>query len=287
MDIEDKEGFERYLTKERRLGERTVKVYMIFYNLFEPESLSQEYINNFILDHHNTTIVRAFIKHYLIYQGVPDSFRLPQRASGKKPQRIVRSISEKELKIVSEYFHNSSFTKGLLFDMLYQGAMRRVEIITIRLGSFFWKEWFEEMNNFCRLVILGKGKKQRIVLINPETANSIFNHFKDEHNLDTEDKIMTFFKNNKDALLFSTEEGKEMTEKQIYDIIKKLSFKAIQRDIRPHELRHCRATELEKRGVSLRDIRSYLGHTKLATTEIYLHKSGEESLDAIEEKLTK
>ena len=239
----------------------------------------------FVLEHHNTTIVRAFIKHYLEWKGIPDTFKLPRRAIGRKPQRIARTITKEEFKIVRDYFYASSFRNGLIFDMIYQGAMRRVEILTITLGSFFWNEWLNNRQDFCKLVILGKGNKQRIVLINPETTQSILELFIVSHNLDTEEKIRAFFSRNQNHLLFARKDGKRMTEKEVYDIIKKLSIKALGRDIRPHELRHFRATELEKRGVLLRDIRNYLGHTKLATTEIYLHKTGEESVGNIKEKL--
>lgn len=285
MTEEGLEGFWNYLSRERKLGDRTVEVYLIFYRLFEPLNLSQEYINMFVLEHHNTTIVRAFIKHYLEWKGIPDTFKLPRRAIGRKPQRIARTITKEEFKIVRDYFYASSFRNGLIFDMIYQGAMRRVEILTITLGSFFWNEWLNNRQDFCKLVILGKGNKQRIVLINPETTQSILELFIVSHNLDTEEKIRAFFSRNQNHLLFARKDGKRMTEKEVYDIIKKLSIKALGRDIRPHELRHFRATELEKRGVLLRDIRNYLGHTKLATTEIYLHKTGEESVGNIKEKL--
>jgi site-specific recombinase XerD len=285
MDQDDLQGFEKYLSIERRLGERTVAVYLIFYKLFDPTKLSQEYVNEFILQHHNTTIIRAFVKHYLDYQGITGIFKMPMRAIGRKPQKIVRSITENEFKIVRDYFYNSSFKHGLLFDMIHQGAMRRVEIITITLGSFFWNEWLDNPVDFCKLIILGKGKKQRIVLINPETAESILDHYIKAYNLFTIDLIKDFISKNKDALLFASPDGHSMKEKQIYDVIKKLSVKALGRDIRPHELRHSRASELQKRGIPIGDIRNYLGHTKLTTTEIYLHKSGEESLNEIKEKL--
>lgn len=280
-------GFEKYLDQERRLGERTIKVYLTFYKLFDPTNLSQQYVNEFVLLHHNTSVIRSFIKHYLEYQGIPDAFKLPHRPIGRKPQKIVRSITKNELDIVRNYFYANSFKNGLLFDLIYQGAMRRVEIPTITIGSFFWNEWLDNISDFCKLIILGKGKKQRIVLINSETAESILNHFIKEYHLDTMEKIKIFLSKNKEVLLFSKNSGERLSEKQIYDIIKGLSIKALGRDIRPHELRHCRASELEKMGITLRDIRNYLGHTKLATTEIYLHRTGEESTERIKDILKK
>jgi hypothetical protein len=64
MDEADRIGFEEFLTDERRLGKRTIKLYMIYYNLFNPLELSEPYIHKFILKHKNNPVVRAFVKNY-------------------------------------------------------------------------------------------------------------------------------------------------------------------------------------------------------------------------------
>jgi site-specific recombinase XerD len=53
--------------------------------------------------------------------------------------------------------------------------------------------------------------------------------------------------------------------------------------ITPHTLRHCYATHLLDKGVSLRHISAYLGHASLNQTLVYLHLSsiGEEQTQAI------
>jgi integrase/recombinase XerD len=71
----------------------------------------------------------------------------------------------------------------------------------------------------------------------------------------------------------------------VYYIIKRGSKRILGRDIRPHELRHCRATELLERGASVHWIKTYLGHSSIAITEIYLHQSDEQNLKNIEKIL--
>lgn len=285
MDLKDLGGFMNYLEKELMLGKRTIQEYLFVYRRFDPLKISQEYINEFVLEHKNTTIIRAFIKNYLEYHGISEMFTLPKKPKGRREQKVVRSISKEELEIIRSYFYNTSFKNGLILDLIYQGAMRRVEVVTISLGSFFWREWLNNPIDFCKLIILGKGKKQRIVLVNPETAEKIVNYFIKNYKLETMNDIIEFFNKHKDQLLFVKKNGNPLTERNIYAIIKENSIKALGRDIRPHELRHARATELERRGVPLRDIRNYLGHSKLATTEIYLHKTGEESTETIKDAL--
>lgn len=50
--------------------------------------------------------------------------------------------------------------------------------------------------------------------------------------------------------------------------------------VNPHALRHSYATGLLRNGVDVRTIQEQLGHTNLATTEIYLHTAGMKTVDS-------
>lgn len=289
MEQDDLQGFEKFLSEEKQLGKRTVAMYIFYYKHFNPLKLSQDYVHDFILKHKNTSIVRAFIMNYLTYHDIPlENIQLPKKSKGgNKVKRLIRPISHKEIDILRKYLYSKSFKEGLIFDLIYQGALRRVEATTIKVSSFKWDEWLKDMSKFCKLIILGKGNKERIVLINPETTLEILKHYIKTYNLESEPEIIAFITEHKESLLFSKEGGKPLTEANIYCIIKRGSIKVLGRDVRPHELRHERSSELERKGVSIKDIKNYLGHSRIATTELYLHRTGEESLESIEEKLKK
>jgi len=283
MDEKELIAFGDYLTHTKRVGDRTLMLYLNYYRMIDLDCLpNQEYINAFIQEHKNNSVVRGMMLNLLKFKGLNKQFDMPDRATGKTKKRLIRAISKEEIETLSRALHNHSFKQGLIFDLIYQGALRRVEVPTIRINSFQWISWQNNPDDFCKLIVLGKGDKERKVLINPLTAQSIIDFYSSKMpDLD----FLSFANTNE--LLFSTSKGDQLTEKMVYDIIKQGSKKYLGRDIRTHELRHARATELERQGVQIKDIKNYLGHSNLATTEIYLHRSESESLEAIGKQLSK
>jgi len=277
--------FEDYLNDVLDLGKRTVKLYLFYYKHLQSYQINSVMdLQSFIIKHSNTSAVRGMVKNYLEMEGVDEETIkkvMPPRTKGKKEKKLIRRITQEEIKRLKSYFYAKGMKHGLIFDLIYQGALRRVEVTTIKIGSFRWVEWFNDPERMCKLLIYGKGKRHRIVLINPETAERILHKLLPK--IERLEQIEELELSNK--LLLTKKDGKPLTDFNIYTIIKRGSIDVLGRDIRPHELRHNRATELEQRGVQIRDIKNYLGHSRISTTEIYLHKTGEESIESIEKNL--
>lgn len=286
MAEQDLLGFGTFLLQTKGLMSKTVELYLGYYKGLDIARIEdQEYVNQFVQDHKNSSVVRAFLLNYLQYKGLSKKIDLPMRKTGSEKKRIIRDIDYEEISKLKNFLYEKSFKRGLIFDILYSGALRRIEVPTIKLNSFLWKEWLNNMDGFCKLIVLGKGNKERPVLVNPETAKKILDFYNKNNSFATLEDLERFI--NSEKLLFSKKNGDPITEKQIYDIVKFGSLKCLGRDIRTHELRHCRASELEKMGLSPREIQTYLGHVNLATTEIYLHKNEKDNLNRIEKVLTK
>jgi len=282
----------------KKLSQSIQYRYQRHYKRFEAYPFTQQGINDyFTVPKVNNSTSRAFLKNLLNFLGVEDDFKIPPAPTGKKKQRIIRGISMPQIKAIRHQAYKQNTNTGFMFDFLYYGALRRSEVCKIRINSFNWSEWFEDWQKLpdypcdpiypCELKIeMAKNNKDRIVLI----PAHIMKHFvefymeKTKMHVDHLSDIVSRL-NNVNEYVFLIKNGKRLNDQKVWKMIKSLTKKAIGIAIRPHELRHARATEFEKSGQNIRAIQHYLGHSTPAITETYLHTSEKHSLSQIKESM--
>jgi len=272
------------------LSERTIYRYMNFYKRFEKYPFTQQGIDDFFSNRkRNDYVSRAFMRSLLEFLEMEDQFKMPPKQTGAKKKRIIRPISQNQIKEIRRECYKKSKMMGFLFDLLYYGALRVSEIAKLKFNSFNWEAWFNDPSKQCELKLeMAKGNKDRVVLIPASVVKDLADFYMKKNNLKpTKLEEYSYILSKSEKAIFKQQNGKRLSGYTIWHFIKKLSSQAIGIAIRPHELRHARATELQDLGVSIRDIQHFLGHTNPQITDIYLHTTEKQSLKNIQGILTK
>ena len=112
--------------------------------------------------------------------------------------------------------------------------------------------------------VIGKGNKERLVIIGLPAAQAIQNYL-------NEARPKLAVKGSGQAV-FLNYQGSRLTERWIQmQMLKYARAAGLTKKVHPHLLRHTFATHLLDGGADLRVVQDLLGHSNLATTQIYTH----------------
>lgn len=204
--------------------------------------------------------LKSFFKYQLKLQQISVS-PVATISSLKISRRLPSFIEEKDLNtLLKNDFFPSTFagkTDFLIFEILYQTGIRRNELIHLRETDID--------RSAGSIKVLGKGNKERLVPVNNELLKSI-----DEYNSEKK-KILGELSEN---FLLVNKKGKKLNPKYVYNVVK-LNLAKVSTNERkgPHVLRHSFATHLTNNGAEINAIKELLGHSSLASTQIYTHNT--------------
>lgn len=179
----------------------------------------------------------------------------------KEPKRIPNFVSEKEIdQLIKSFPKTIDYIENrnqLIFEMFYNTGIRREELINIKEKDIDYSK--------AKLKVLGKGNKEReiplhlLFLERIKTYISVRNQFLNNEKID---------------FLFLNKTRNKLKPKTVYNIVSNLLNVCISTDKKsPHVLRHTFATHLLNNGADLNAIKELLGHSSLASTQIYTHNS--------------
>lgn len=147
---------------------------------------------------------------------------------------------------------------ALILELLYGTGVRVSELVGLDRSMVDLQG--------MRILVLGKGKKERIVPLAPELISLIKDYYKVMYDIVSEGRVVE-----SDALIINRL-GSRMTDRTIRRIVETYLKKAgLPLDYSPHSFRHTFATHLLEGGADLRSIQELLGHESLATTQKYTH----------------
>ena len=139
-----------------------------------------------------------------------------------------------------------------MFETFYSTGMRVSEISGLDIADIDFTNQ--------RILVFGKGSKERIVPVGKRALNAIKNY----RACLKEDFIPVFLNRTFTRL----------SSRSISRILDKITKECrLNLPISPHTLRHCFATHMLDSGADLRGIQEVLGHKSLSTTQIYTHAS--------------
>ena len=222
---------------------------------------------NMLPDEHEVNLVyNDFLKVFgeegnLIVLGVKDSslFSVEQFNAWNKLAESFKTTKEVEtvLRNLNEDDFESLRNK-LVIDLLFSTGIRRMELINI-------KEKDIDINSRVAKV-LGKRNKERLLPLLPETLRVLKKYL----NLKSQEGYQNEF-------LLVTSKGNKIYETLVYRIINSY-FSEVSAKVKcsPHILRHTFATELLNKGADLNSVKELLGHSSLASTQVYTHNNLEQ-----------
>lgn len=147
-----------------------------------------------------------------------------------------------------------------MIETLYASGLRVSELVSLRLGDVNMQVGFVR----C----FGKGSKERIIPLGKVAVNYLSRYLIEAR--------QGFVRMGSSEHLFLTNRGKKMSRVGFWKLIKKYAAQAgITKNITPHTLRHSFATHLLQGGADLRSIQEMLGHSDIATTQVYTHVTRE------------
>lgn len=154
-----------------------------------------------------------------------------------------------------------------ILELLFSGGMRVSELCNLNR---------DQVNLERReFTVRGKGNKDRPIFISQSAADAI-----GEYLSSRSDNLKPLFLNNSrnvhknltDSDGVDASEQRRLTPRSIQRIVSKYAQAAgITKHVTPHTLRHSFATDLLMNGADLRSVQSMLGHSNIATTQIYTH----------------
>jgi len=129
-------------------------------------------------------------------------------------------------------------------------------------------------------MVRGKGQKDRPIFISPEAASWIDRYL--QKRTDTTKPLFVRYSGTKKV--DTTGNYHRLTQRSVQRLVARYALLAgITKHVSPHTLRHSFATDLLMNGADLRSVQAMLGHSNIATTQIYTHVT-DPHLKAIHEK---
>lgn len=214
-------------------------------NNFKPRSVNRKIAS-----------LRTFFK-FMVLEGILADNPADLVEFPKLPQTLPKALSQKEVTKMIESIpldQPEQIRDRLILELLYAAGMRVSELVGLKVSDIQLEAGF--------IKCLGKGNKERMIPIGKHARAMLQVYLTEVRPVMLKDPSQT-------ALLLNPS-GKSLSRVSVWSIVKRLSTAiATTKNVSPHTLRHSFATHLLENNADLRSVQEMLGHSNIATTQIY------------------
>jgi integrase/recombinase XerD len=202
--------------------------------------------------------LRAFCR-YLRQEGVLTVDPLLDVETPRLPQRLPHFLNLDEVDSLLRQPRLDT-PRGLrdaaMLEVLYATGLRVSELVSLPMSALHLADgWIK---------VRGKGGKERLIPLGEQAVERLHAYLAGPR-----DRCMRGLRT---AHVFVNGRGAGMTRQGFWKLLRGYARQAgITKPISPHTLRHSFATHLLERGADLRSVQQMLGHSDIATTQIYTH----------------
>jgi len=202
--------------------------------------------------------VRGWLR-YLRRERVIDEDPAVGLASRRRGIKLPKTLSQQEVTALLDLPVRNTredHRDRAMMELLYATGVRVSELVSVEVAKLNLDVGY--------LLVTGKGSKERVVPMNDQARDAV-RHYLDE----VRPRLL---KQRTSRFLFVTTRGVPMTRQGFWKLLRRRARRAgITKSISPHMLRHSFATHLLEGGADLRSVQAMLGHSTIATTQIYTH----------------
>jgi len=277
------QSFVDYLKFEKRYSIHTIRSYQNDLSQFfsyldgqfgqcKIEEINSPYVRSWLASlmedgivpksiHRKVSTLKSFFKFH-VRSGLIQQTPMSHVSVPKLGKRLPVFIKEEDILLLMDNLKQSSedwksLNARMLIVMFYSTGMRLSELIQLQ----------EKQIDFgkSQIKVLGKGNKERIIPVNKAVLDIV----EDYRRLKKKEFEQT------DSYFRVTEKGKKMYPKYAYLLVNRFlgdSVKTLDKKS-PHVLRHTFATHLTNNGADLNAVKELLGHSSLASTQVYTHNT--------------
>ena len=201
--------------------------------------------------------IRVFLR-FLAGQGY-DVVGILQQLERPKPERsLPKILSRQQVNqlIAAPNPKSMLFARDVaILELLYASGLRATELCEVKT---------RDVNLQVECVrVLGKGMKERIVPLGKAASEAITRYLSE---------CRPRLERKPSELLFLSRTGKPLERIGLWMLVEKYGRSSgLLKQVSPHTLRHCFASHLLGGGADLRVVQELLGHSDIATTQIYTH----------------